>query len=158
MIGRTDKKSIIQKFKMENSSYFESRKGTASDSADAVFNFVTDLRNFERFIPGGSVNNWNAVKDSCSFSVSMIGNVSVRIAEQQAFTKVTYCGDALKKEDFTLTIEIGSLSSDRSEIKLHLIADLNPIMKMMAAKPVAQFLEILITEIERFGDWRSTKE
>jgi len=39
-----------------------------------------------------------------------------------------------------------------------LSADLNPVMKMMAAKPINQFLETLINEMESFRDWRSIIE
>jgi hypothetical protein len=31
-------------------------------------------------------------------------------------------------------------------------------MKMMAAKPISQFLEMLINEMEKFRDWKNTKE
>ena len=61
---------------MNNLSYFESRSGNLTCNAEEVFTFVTDIRNFERFIPEGVINNWNAEKESCSFSVSMLGTVS----------------------------------------------------------------------------------
>jgi len=38
---------------MTDLSYFESRTGKLSCNAEEVFAFVTDIRNFERFIPGG---------------------------------------------------------------------------------------------------------
>jgi hypothetical protein len=45
-----------------------------------------------------------------------------------------------------------------TEVKVTLTADLNPMMKMMATKPIALFLEILIKEMENFRDWRDTIE
>jgi hypothetical protein len=41
-------------------------------------------------------------------------------------------------------------------VKVTLGADLNPMMKMMAVKPIRQFLEMLIDEMEKFTDWRNT--
>jgi len=139
---------------MSNLSHFESRKGNIHAGAEDIFNFVTDIRNFERFAPGGTINNWNAGKESCSFSVPMIGTVSIRLIEQLPFSKVVYQGDALKKEDFTMTANLSETQPGNTEVKVILEADLNPMMKMMAANPINQFLEMLIKEMETFKDWK----
>jgi len=122
-------------------------------TAEEVFKFVTDIRNFERFIPKGIISNWIAEKESCSFSVSMLGTVTVRLAEKENFTRVVFDGDALKKNDFSLVLLISDRDKDPAEVKVTLSADLNPMMKMMAANPIAQFLEMLIKEMENFRDW-----
>jgi carbon monoxide dehydrogenase subunit G len=139
---------------MTDLSYFESRTGRLTCNAEEVFAFVTDIRNFERFIPGGSISNWNAEKESCSFGVSMLGTVSVRLAEKERFTKVVFSGDALKKNDFLLTLNITDNVRDHAEVMILLSAELNPMMKMMAGKPIGQFLERLIDEMEGFRDWK----
>ena len=127
-------------------------------NAEEIFAFVTDIRNFERFIPVGIISNWNAEKESCSFSVSMLGTVTVRLAEKERYTKVVFSGDALKKNDFLLTLNITDNVSDHAEVRILLNAELNPMMKMMAGKPIKQFLERLINEMESFRDWKSTRE
>ena len=143
---------------MDNLSNFESRSGKLSANAEAVFAFVTDIRNFERFAPKGTINNWTAEKESCSFSVSMVGTVTVRIAEKEEFIKVIYKGDALKKNDFTLTLHITDNLTNPAEVRVVLSADLNPVMKMMVSKPIVQFLEMLIHEMEIFREWDKTRE
>ena len=143
---------------MSDLSFYESRHGKLSCNAQEVFNFVTDIRNFEQFIPGGTINNWSAEKESCSFSVSMIGTVSVRLAEKEKYSKVVFQGDALKKNDFSLTLSISENLKEPADVKVTLSADLNPLMKMMAAKPINQFLEMLINEMENFREWDKTKE
>ena len=125
-------------------------------NAEEVFTFVTDIRNFERFIPGGIITNWNAEKESCSFSVSMLGTVAVRLAEKEKYNKVVFSGDALKKNDFLLTLNITDNVGDHAEVKILLSVELNPMMKAMAGKPIGQFLERLINEMEGFRDWESS--
>ena len=127
-------------------------------NAEEVFKFVTDIRNFERFIPKGTINNWNAEKESCSFSVSMLGTVTVRLTEKENFTRVVFNGDALKKNDFSLVLLISDRDKNPAEVKVTLNADLNPMMKMMAANPIARFLEMLIKEMENFREWNVTRE
>jgi len=143
---------------MTDLSYFESRTGRLACNAEEVFTFVTDIRNFERFIPGGIISNWNAEKESCSFSVSILGTVTVSLSEKERFTKVVFSGDALKKNDFLLTLNITDNVGDHAEVRILLNAELNPMMKMMAGKPIKQFLERLINEMEGFRDWKSTRE
>ena len=143
---------------MTDLSYFESRTGKLTCSAEEIFDFVTNIRNFEQFIPKGNINNWKADKESCSFSVSMLGTVSVRLAEKEKFNKVVFMGEALKKNDFSLTLDISDNLNKTADVKVKLSADLNPMMKMMATKPIGQFLEMLINEMENFRGWTGTKE
>ena len=143
---------------MSNMTNYESRPGNLTGTAEEVYKFVTDIRNFERFIPEGVINNWNAEKESCSFGVSMLGTVTVRLAEKEKYTKVVYTGDALKENDFSLVLFISDKVKNQAQVKVTLSADLNPMMKMMAAKPISQFLEMLIKEMENFRSWNDTKE
>jgi len=139
---------------MSDISYFESRKGNLTCNAKECFAFTTDLRHFEGFIPNGTINNWKAEKESCSFTVSMLGTVSVRVADKEMFKRVVYKGDALKKNDFELILNITGEGDKSAEVKIFLNADLNPMMKMIATKPIEQFLEMLINEMEKFEGWK----
>jgi len=138
-------------------SYFESRTGKLKCTAEEVYNYVTDIRNFEQFIPQNTINNWQADRESCSFSVSMLGTVSLRLAEKEMYNKVVFTGDALKKNDFSLVLQISDNGKNPAEIKVSLNADLNPVLKTMSVKPIGQFLEIIIKEMENFSGWKDTR-
>jgi carbon monoxide dehydrogenase subunit G len=143
---------------MTDLSYFESRSGKLSCSVEDVFAFVTDIRNFQRFIPQGTISNWNSEKESCSFNVSMLGTVSVRLSEKKEYSKVVFTGDALKKNDFILTLVISDNAENNADVRVMLSADLNPMIKMIATKPIGQFLEMLINEMESFREWKNIME
>jgi hypothetical protein len=143
---------------MSDISYFESRPGKITCSNKEVFVFVTDIRNFARFIPQGTINNWKAERELCSFNVSMLGNVNLRLSEKEMYNKVVYTGDALKKDDFSVVLSISGIGRDTSEMKVSLKAHLNPMFKMMAEKPIGRFMELLITEMESFRGWKETIE
>ncbi len=143
---------------MSDLSYYESRPGKLSCTADVAFRFITDLRNFGRFVREGTITNWQADKDSCSFNVSVIGSVSVRLIEKTEGRRVVYQGDALSKNDFTINVDLSGDSVTPADVKLFLNANLNPMMKMMADKPIRQFMELLMQEIENFRDWNDLRE
>lgn len=137
-------------------SYYESRPGKLSCSADKAYSFITDMRNFKRFAGEGKITDWQAEMDSCSFAVAMIGRVNFRIKEKDEGRRVVYEGDALSKNDFMIEVNLSNLQEGNAEAKLNLSADLNPVMKMMADKPVRQFMEMIMDEIEKFRDWDNT--
>jgi hypothetical protein len=139
---------------MDDISHFESRTGKLTCTSREVFDFVTDIRNFEQFIPDGTINDWQAGRESCSFSISMVGTVNFQLIRREEYNKVVFSGDALGKNDFSLILNISdSVQKNLTEVKVTFDADLNPILKMIAAKPIASFLEILIKEMENFKGW-----
>jgi carbon monoxide dehydrogenase subunit G len=143
---------------MSGLSNFESRSGKLTCNAEELFAFVTDIRNFEQFLPESNVNSWSAEKEMCRFEVAMIGTVTVRLSEKSKYTRVVYTGDALGKNDFNLTLLITGNIKDPAKVQVTLDADLNPMMKMVASKPISQFLELLISKMEAFNGWNNTKE
>ena len=67
-------------------------------------------------------------------------------------------GDALKKNDFSLVLNILGNANNYAEVKVLLEAELNPMLKLMANKPIIQFLEMLIREMENFKGWKNIIE
>ena len=143
---------------MSDLSHFESRPGKITCSDKEAYAFVTDIRNFERFIPQGTINNWKAERELCSFNVSMLGNVNIRLSGKEMYNKVVYTGDALKKNDFSVVLFISGRGKDTSEVKVSMEAHLNPMLKMMAVKPIGRFMELLINKMESFRGWKETIE
>jgi carbon monoxide dehydrogenase subunit G len=138
---------------MTDNSKFESRSGKLTCTITELFNFITDIKNFEQFIPEGNINNWQATSDDCRFQVPPLGSVTARITEKTPYSQVAYSGDALQKNDFNLVVHISENERKLAEVRLSLTADLNPFIKMMAAGPIEKFLEKLISEMEIFEKW-----
>jgi carbon monoxide dehydrogenase subunit G len=145
----------LKKEYMTANSNFESRTGKLSCAPETVFNFITDIRNFEQFIPPGNIQNWQATAENCNFQVPPVGSATIRISEKTPFSSVIYSGDALQKNDFTLFVHISEDDKDLANVRLSLEADLNPFLKMMASGPIEKFLEMLISEMEKFEMWNN---
>lgn len=139
---------------MGGSTTFSSRKGILSCSPEDLYNFATDMRNFTRFIPADTISGLEIDKESCSFRISPLGNINFRIGEKVPFTVISYSGRAMDTNDFVLFLDICESDGAKAEVSVRLEAELNPIMKMMAAGPVAGFLEKLISGMEEFRDWK----
>jgi hypothetical protein len=139
-------------------SEYMSRQGKLLSSQEEVYNFVTDIRNFEQFIPKGTVTNLHTTKESCSFDVTMLGTVTLHISEKVMFNKVVFSGNALHVNDFSLIVNISKAGDLQSDANVKLVADMNPFLKMVADKPIFNFLEMLISGMENFRDWKNVKQ
>jgi carbon monoxide dehydrogenase subunit G len=135
---------------------FESRTGKLNASAESVFNFVTDIRNFSRFVPDGKISNLKLERDECSFKINMLGTVNFSITEKIMYSKVLFSGEALQTNKFSLELKIESSGDSSSGVQVSLKAEMNPFLKVIANDPIRQFLETLITEMENFRDWENT--
>lgn len=138
---------------MENLSKFESRVGRIEEKSEAVFTFLIDMRNFKQFLPDDKVQNWSAEKDNCSFEISPVGKAQLRIVDKEAYSVVKYEGQGLNNTNFFLWVQLKELSETDTRVKITIKAELNPVLKMMASKPLDDFLEKLVSGMENFSDW-----
>jgi carbon monoxide dehydrogenase subunit G len=142
---------------MSDISFFESRDGKLSCSPREFFSFVSNMRNFERFVPEDKIQGWSAERETCSFNVSMVGAVKVAISDREEFTRVAFKGKALSDNNFTVNVNIGESIEHKAVVKVLLEAELNQMLKMVASRPIRQFLDLLVDEMEKFRDWDDTK-
>ncbi len=64
----------------------------------------------------------------------------------------------MSKEDFRLILDISGESDHSARVKVTVNADLNPILKMVAAGPLERFLELLVAKMESFRGWKEIRE
>jgi len=136
---------------------FDSPTARVNQPPEVVFDFATDLRNFRRFVPASSFNDLQFNQDSCSFRADALGTVTVQLKEKILYNKIVFTGNALLQNDFLITVFLQETPDKHSEIKLSFEAEMNPFLKMAASEPVRQFLDVLVTEIEKFEGWSNPK-
>jgi len=139
---------------MPEISKFESRTGNLKCTPTEIFDFVTDIRNFRQFVPDGTIEDLHIERESCTFRVSHVGNVSFNLSQKEPDKKVVYEGNVLHSNDFSLVLDIRENTGSKAVVNLKLSAHLNPLLKMMAAKPINSFLEKMIDEMEKFRGWQ----
>ncbi|MBN1107926.1 MAG: hypothetical protein JXR66_12450 [Bacteroidales bacterium] len=137
---------------------FESRQGVVSCTPQQLYHFLNDIRNFERFVPVDRFTDIRMEKDTCNFSVPMMGRVNIMIAGRKEYSEVIYRGNAMAVDDFALAVSFNDTGGASSEVKLTVNARINPFLKMAAAEPVKNLLETLIGEMEKFSGWDDITE
>lgn len=138
---------------MDNLTKYESRVGKVIQESKLLYGFITDMRNFKQFIPGDSITNWQAEKNNCEFEVSPVGKTRLKIIDSEEYKYVKFEGDGLNNTSFFLWVQLKEIDTADTRVKITIKADLNPMLKMMAAKPINDFLEKLVSGMESFDGW-----
>lgn len=126
----------------------ESDKTAVNKSTEEIFNFLSNFNNFQKLMPE-QVTNWESTEDECSFTISGMASLGMKMAEKKPneYIKVNRNGKA--PFDFTLECLLHEKSTSESEVQLAFNADLNPMLKMMAVKPLTNFLNLLVEKLKK---------
>ena len=124
----------------------DSDKVTVNKPAKEVYNFLSDFNNFKQLMPE-QVVNWKSTSDECSFTIQGMATLGMKIVEKKPDTFIKIIKNGSAPFDFTLSCMIEDLKQQRT-VKLAFDVDLNPMMKMMATKPLTNFLNILVNKLK----------
>jgi carbon monoxide dehydrogenase subunit G len=129
----------------------ESKIGKSAHTAETIYMFVSDFRNFNNFIPKDKVSNWVAEIDSCRFSMDMLGNVALNIVERSPDKLIKMSSDeSISQYNFNLWIQLKEVDEGDTRIKVTIEPLLNQIMLSMVKKPLKKFVDSLVDEIEKY--------
>lgn len=126
---------------------FVSERTTISAKPSEIYNFLNDFTNFEHLMPE-QIKNWKADQDQCSFTIEGMADLSMRIASRKPHSNIHIVADGKNPVDYTLDIFIFE-KLPSSEVEIAFIADLNPFVKMMASKPLQNFVDMLAQKLQQ---------
>lgn len=119
----------------------ETQKITVQKSAKEIFEFLTDLNNFEGLMPE-SKEKFEVDGDSFIFGLKGMPEIRLVLQEQVEYSKIVL-GAASSKLPFTLTLDINEVDDNSSENQLFFKGNFNPMMAMMIKGPLQKFINTL---------------
>ncbi|MGQ9620447.1 MAG: hypothetical protein ACUVTX_05615 [Bacteroidales bacterium] len=132
-----------------------SRKITISCNDREFYDFVTDIRNFGRFIPDSIKKKWTATNDSCSFLVPGLGEINLLIQEKKPYKKVVFKGNAISRINFIIETGISEKSKNKYEVNLTLNSEMDQFTGLIALPNIEKIIDVLASEMEKFSDWNN---
>ena len=126
----------------------ESPKINVDKSPGAVFEFLSDVKNFESLMPENISKFEMLDEDKFLFALKGMPEIVLKKKEVVAPNKIVL-GAAEGKLDFTLTGNIMETESGSSEVQLSFDGDFNPMIAMMIKGPISKFIETLATSIPK---------
>jgi len=122
--------------------HIESPRRTIDKSQKEIFEFLSDVQNFERLMPE-NISKFEVLNDD-TFVFALIGmpEITLKRKAQQPHEKIVL-GAAEGKLDFTLTAVISEITENTSEVRLHFNGEFNAMMAMMIKNPITNFIGTL---------------
>ena len=122
--------------------FIESPKSIISKSNKAVFEFLTDLKNFKVLMPE-NIDKFEVINDDrFLFSLKGMPEIVLERKTQTEFSQLVL-GAASEKLPFTLTAELVILKENETEVTLSFTGDFNAMMAMMIKSPITNFMTTL---------------
>jgi len=124
----------------------ESPKATINKSAQETFDFLADVKNFEKLMPE-NISKFEVLDtDKFLFALKGMPEIVLKKKEATAPSQVVL-GAAGGKLNFSLTANITEQAPNQSEVKLIFEGEFNAMMGMMIKGPINKFIETLSTNM-----------
>ncbi|MFT4612217.1 MAG: hypothetical protein ACJA1H_000834 [Glaciecola sp.] len=124
----------------------ESPKTIINKSAQNTFDFLADIKNFEKLMPE-NISKFE-VLDTDKFLFALKGMPEIVLKKKEAIApNKVVLGAAGGKLNFSLTANITETAPSQSEVELIFEGEFNAMMGMMIKGPISKFIETLVTNM-----------
>lgn len=127
--------------------HIESPRRTIAKSKREIFEFLSDVKNFEQLMPENISKFEMLSDDTFIFALKGMPEITLKRREQLPHEKIVL-GAADGKLDFTLTAEITEITESSSEVQLHFNGEFNTMMAMMIKNPITNFIGALSENLD----------
>lgn len=126
----------------------KSNSQTINASADRIFDFISDFNNLEKLMPK-KVVDWKSTMTTCTFTIQGMATLNMKQGQNKSNELVQMLSDGKNPFPFDLNTHMTTQGEGNTEVYLQLNADMNPMLSMMAKKPLQNFVNILAEELAK---------
>lgn len=127
----------------------ESNKEVINTPINNVFNYLSDLNNYEVLFPQDKIENWVSSNDECSFKIKGATVIDFKITERNEDKSIVLNSGIKSPFKFTLTIFIEDIDGAKT-IAFNLFdAKVNAFLKMMIEKPLTNLFNHLSASLKQ---------
>ena len=128
--------------------HIETPKKTIEKSAKEVYDFLLDIKNFEKLMPE-NISKFEVLgEDKFLFALKGMPEIVLKLKDKSPYDKVVL-GAASDKLPFTLTADIVSLGENQSDVVLNFEGEFNAMMAMMIKTPITNFMGTLSDNLHK---------
>ncbi len=120
-----------------------------NQSAEIIFEFLTDFRNFEKLMPE-QIANWQADAETCSFEITGMASIQLRMVEKKAPEFLKIVAEGKTPFPFSLMTRLQKKSDNLTETSFEIDADVNPVMSMMVKRPLENLVNIMNDKLKEY--------
>ncbi len=132
---------------------FDSEQVNIARNNKLIFDFLSDFNNFESFMPP-QVSDWKSDSEHCSFNIQNMATLGMTYDIKKPFNHIGIISEGKSPFDFNLQCYLTEKEDGSTDLWLQLNANLNMMLKMVASKPLANFVNILAQKIKEVTESR----
>lgn len=126
----------------------ESPKVTTQKSQQEMFNFLTQVENYEQVMPSSLEKFEVTGNDSFLFSLKGMPQIELQIKETRE-PELIVLGSTSDKFDFSIDLVIEPAGETQSDVQLLFNGKFNAMMAMMVKSPLQKFITKLSENIQK---------
>ena len=126
----------------------ESSKIIVNKSSEEIYNFLIEVKNFEKLMPEG-ISKFDLISNN-EFLFALKGMPEITLVKKSETPFESVVLGSSGKLEFSLKTSITSLDQTKSQIQLLFSGDFNPMMTMMIKGPISKFIENLVNNIQKY--------
>ncbi len=123
----------------------EGKPATINQDIKSVYTFLTDFNNFQPLMPD-QITNWKSDKESCSFTIQGMADISLVFSEKIPNELIKLVPQGKVPFSFSLILKLSEIESN-TIVKVDVDAKLNPMMAMMAKRPLENLVNVMAGNI-----------
>jgi len=122
-------------------SKFTSKKIETKASPEKVFSLLYDLNDLQTIMPD-QIENWRSNGEECFFYIKNLGDLGLKKGMVDFPVGIRFDSTVDSKVRFTLSFRFFT-ENDRNFFGFEIEAEMNPMIEMMARRPLTNFVNIL---------------
>ena len=120
----------------------ESDKVKVNKSKEELFNFLTNVENYEKIMPESKEKFEVKSQDTFAFALKGMPEIELQIKEKRA-PEFIVLGSTSDKFNFSLDVVIEEAGPEQSEAQMFFHGKFNTMMAMMVKGPLKKFIATL---------------
>jgi carbon monoxide dehydrogenase subunit G len=127
----------------------DSPKQTIHKSQQEVFDFLNDVKNFEKLMPENMTKFETLGDDGFVFALAGMPEVALKKKDVVSPNKIQLGAPSGGKIDFNLLADIKEITVDSSEVQFVFSGEFNMMIGMMIKGPINKMIETWVTNIPK---------
>ena len=111
-------------------------------SQSEIYDFLRDMRNWEKLMPEGKVSKWRADEKSCFFNLNNMADLELNLVEEDAPNSMRVANPEPKPFPISLRLEV-----EDGKASLHFEGEMNFFLQTVAEKPLGNLFGIMCDQL-----------
>lgn len=124
---------------------FRSEWKSLNETAEQYYSFFRNLNNLEQLMPE-QIINWKSDEDHCSFTIKGMTDLALKVEQGVPNQLIRLVPEGKTPFEFDMTIHFRKINNC-AESCVQISADLNPMLSMLAKRPLQNLVEIMVDKM-----------